>query len=285
MYQKRTRVGSSKKRLWQRKLRALFMHALFTLIFCSIFLGAVAFLLRLSGVTIHTIEVSGNTITSSSELQETARQVIAGSYFYIFTKKNIFIFPRRQIEQVIAEKYKRIRSVSVERKNLYAISIDIAERTPHALWCGKELPGGLEETVRKEDCYYMDDSGYIFAKAPLFSGIVFFKYFGAITAVDPIGQFYLSPDEFKDISQIETAFSNSGIHAVALAAKEAGDFELQLKEGGRLLFNQKSPIAKVVADMSTVISSSEFQKELTDSSRSLDYIDIRFDNKIFYKFR
>src|SRR3990172_9903911 len=63
----------------------------------------------------------------------------------------------------LTEEFKRIKKISLDKKYFGVIAVKIEERSNAVLFC------------EKEDCAYVDENGFVFEKAPYFSGAVFLK--------------------------------------------------------------------------------------------------------------
>ena len=73
---------------------------------------------------------------------------------------------------------KRIKNIALDKKYFGAIAVRIEERNNAALYC---------ET---ENCAYADENGFVFEKAPYFSGAVFLKLIDQRSPEKSFGRFY-----------------------------------------------------------------------------------------------
>ena len=133
-----------------------------SIIFIAIFAGIVAFF-RMPYLQIEKIEISGNSLINSDDLIEKVKAKLEGKYLGLFPKANIFIIPKKKILAEMPQKFKRIKNITLDKKYFGAIAVKLEERSNAALYC------------EKEDCAYADENGFVFEKAPYFSGAVFLK--------------------------------------------------------------------------------------------------------------
>ncbi|MDO8572653.1 MAG: hypothetical protein Q7S11_02665 [bacterium] len=286
---RRRDIPHSKKRIKQKRKIALWK---FFIIFLVIALSLSGFIWGLSrpSLRITAIEVTGNNVLDTDEIVSLVRKEISGKYFYLFPKDSIILYPRERIKSDLLNFYKRILSLSVNAEGLTALSITINERKPYSLWCGSTLP----ETRAQENpqCYFTDETGFIFAEAPHFGDNVYIEFYGPLFAehmatsslsVEPVGSVYLSALEFKTIDLFRDLLSRTGLHTTKIASLDAGDVAFIIREGGKILLNKKQDPMKILSDLEAA-----FRTELGDPGdplirKQIEYIDARFANKIFFK--
>ena len=276
MIPQRGNVHSS--RLAERRRKIFFVKLWFFAILIALFLAGAAYLLRHEKVTVARVYAEGNSAIATEDLRRIVREKIAGSYFYLIPKDNILFYPRKEIQAAIAEAFPRIETVEVGKRDLTAITVSVAEKRPFALWCG-------EAYAPKDsgNCYFLDKSGGVFAKAPDFSGTVFMRYYGGSFSAEPIGKNVLPAEEFKTFQFFLETLKREGFAVSAVAFKEDGLTEGYFDNGGKILFNRSQDLARVIENLKLLISSSNFAGKDASGKFLVDYIDLQSPNKIFYK--
>ena len=238
-------------------------------------------------VSITDVQVQGNVVTDNGELEAYAREQIAGNYLGFFSQANSFLYPRRQMQQGLLEGWKRLSAASVSLSGLHTLVISVTERKPSALWCGNVPPAADAAASSSQDCYFLDQDGYVYDHAPDFSGGVFVEYYGGLqNPSSPIGQSFLSPDGFRQLGMfIDGASKVRGLSLIPteLAQTADGDFELRFSNGIRVLFSAEQPFADQLQNLGAFLSNQSLGIKLADKSFGIDYVDLRFGNKIFYK--
>ena len=246
------------------------------------------------GLTIRAIIIEGNSVVETKKIEATVVNVLEGRYFFLFSRLNIVIYSRKQIKELLLNNFKRIENVSVKATDFTSIKIIVKERSSYALWC-KVVEIETEESIieTKETCYFLDKEGFIFATAPDFTGNIFFKYFSFTenkntSDESPIGSQFLTKKEFLEVDLLRSFFlSDQSIltldskKPVALTIVNDKDLELTLSDGSRYLFSRDQDVSKMLTNIQSIFSSDIFNEE--DSK--IDYIDLRFGNKVYYKFK
>ena len=128
-------------------------------------------------------------------------------------------------------------------------------------------------------CFFIDESGYIYNRAPDFSGPVFMRYYGLATGDAPLRSQYLPADTFRAIAIFLTNVRRLSFEPEAFVLADAYDFELHLKKGPRILFARNSDFATVLENLQSVLDADVVKGKIN----TLDYIDLRFGNKVYFK--
>ena len=157
---------------------------------------------------------------------------LGGKYFGIFPKTNIFIIPQDKILAELPVEFRRIKKIFLEKKYFGAIAVKIEERSNAALYC------------EKEDCAYADENGFVFEKAPYFSGAVFLKLVDqrqtGRTAEDFIGSNLIDEGEFKKILEFAALANKIGNGITEVVLKKENIYEFYAQEGWKIILNDKN---------------------------------------------
>lgn len=271
----RIRLKSSQLAKRRRKLRIIKVTA-----FLFLFLSLVVFtgwLMGFEEVTVQNITIIGNSTVTTESLRLLVNKNIEGKYMFVFPKSSIFIYPRKAVEASVLESFKRIKSTKVSFEDFQSISVTVDERKPEALWCGESISTPL----KKGNCYFLDEEGFVFAKAPDFSGNAFLRFFGLLNSGNPIGEQFIPQDEFITLSLFAESLKEISMEPIALDLTETGEIIVYVKNGSRILFNRNQNFGTVLSNIESVIESEEFKGRVDE----FEYLDVRFGNKVYYKFK
>ncbi len=279
------RAVELKRRQRAARLRILL---LFTLLFVCIIIG----LSVLSGyrkIRIDTVVVTGTRIINADDVKEKVEADLAGNYLHLFSRSNSLIYPRRHIYADILKTFTRTETLNISLENVRTLHIDISERAGSYLWCGATLPEVKSDVG--ENCYFVNNDGYIFDKAPYFSGNVYFKFYIPLdTAGTPLGKQMLTPDEFHSLMRFSDIISSAGLKPIYSIFNSDGTRELYLEHAEpdsapKIVWKADSDLEKIGGDLVIAMSKPEFKEEILSKYAKLLYIDLRFNNKVLYKFQ
>ncbi len=288
----------SRRRKWSRfrnrikqRQRALLARAGVLLALMAVLLGMLSWVSHYPRYQITEIAVRGSEALDDRALAEVVRDTLSGRYAALFARSNAFIYPRSGISDRLRKTYPRIRTLDVDTVSLHAIRIEITERTPAGLWCGTLPPE--ERNDLAEACYFMDNEGFIFSDAPVFSSDVYFTAYGPLAAArDPIyrdaskptGKRFAAPEVFAHIIKVRDLLRRSGLAFQGAAVETGSDYKLFLDTGGFIKASTSIPPEETARDAAAAIEVK--QRERERFFEELEYIDARFADfdRIFFKF-
>ena len=243
---------------------------------------------QLDSFQIQQVDISGNKEIETASLFSGAQRILSGKYFGIYPKSNFFIYPKGEI---IKETLKigALASVIATRDGSI-LYISVEEREPKYLWCGELL-----EPPENKKCFYVDEDGFSYARAPEFSGHIFFEFYGGEKLGGYTGKNILPSAQFKNVvslyGYLETTikqFISPDAELYGVNIKKGGDVDFLVKENDGF-WEIRSTISidstEQAKKMEIAVSSPVFQGELKKNARGILYLDLRFGKKVFYKFR
>ncbi|MDO8552631.1 MAG: hypothetical protein Q7S01_03845 [bacterium] len=254
-------------RVRRRKLQALLVLA-----FVVAAVGAsygISELSYLSRYSIREVKVKGTENVSPRLVQAYVETKLNNGTRPIISRDNIFLYPKADIAQSIQNYFPRILSADISRESLLAqaITVSVTERKLFALWCSE-----------KELCFEMDDTGFIFAESSTTTSGIVFKG-GLATSSAPIGQTFF-PGHFSNILAFLSRLKDSGFSVVGVAIENEQDFMLTLSKGFDVRSTIEQDANTIVRNLQTVLMSQSLSRE-----DKIEYIDLRFGNRVYYKNR
>ena len=263
--------------------------SLYVFLFVVVMIG-ITYLSRLPSFNISSIEIKNNQSVDADMVKEIVQKEITGNYFWMFPRTNIFLYPKKHIKKELQDKFKRIKHTDFSIKDKKSLEVNIIERTALYTWCGN-LPPNLESSDEVSKCYFLDDSGYIFDKAPYFSGDVYFKFYGLFVGDTTLGSSF-SPSIFPDLILFKKKLEDIKLKPVALHVREDKDIKIFLSSktktsgmGPEIIVKVDSDFQKSAENLGTALDTEPFKSDFRNKYSSLEYIDLRFENKVVYKFK
>lgn len=258
-----------------RRKRLVFKAILFGVVFIAIFAGIIAFF-RIPYFQVDKIEISGNNSLVESELIDAIKEKLNGKYLRLFPKTNIFIMPKNKILVEIPDEFNRIKKITLDKKFFNGIAVKLEERNNAMLYCVAEK------------CAYTDDSGFVFEKAPYFSGAVYLKLVDQRNLDNGenekiiekyVGSYLMEEKEFKKITEFAKLTDKIGGGVLEIIIKKENIYEFYTQEGWKIILNDKNEIKDAYLNLTTALDSSIKEKQT-----KLEYIDLRLGNKIYFKY-
>jgi cell division septal protein FtsQ len=248
---------------------------IFFVVFTLLLFVGLGFLSRISALNIKNVAVVGNVVVDTEDIEKVVSTATAGYYWWLFPKTNIFFYPKNKINENLALEFKRLKDISLSVKNNETLEISVAEREGVYLWCGVDLPTNLEQ----EKCLFIDKDGYTFDEAPYFSGDVYFKFYGSMfESYNPI---------FKQLIVFKENLEKMDLKPVELLAKENGDITIFLSGNthSEIKFRIDLDLQKSTENLQAALDTDPLKTDIKKKYSMLEYIDLRYGNKVYYKFK
>ena len=276
-------LKKKKKQVFIRKI--VIFGVLFVLLLVSL-----VFISRINRLNFYDINVSGNKIIDTTTVQKVVEEKLSGKYIWLFPKTNIFLYPKTGLKEELANAFKRFKSIEISSQNVNTLHIEVAERSPEYLWCGNTLPA-IDE---RRTCYFLDTEGYIFDEAPYFSGEVYFKFYGETELSkdggNPSGS-HIAPQNFSNLISFKNTLAEIGLKPATLYIGNDDNLKMGLSRArttgaaAEILFKKDSDLQKISENLKAALNAEPLQSKFKNEYSSLEYIDLRFGNKVYYKFR
>ncbi len=272
-------LDSPRLREMRRKQRKSVQRKLAIIaVFLLVIFISLGFASRLRDVNIQTVSITGNRLIDSKDLEEATWDVLHGYYFWLYAKSNVMIYPERELKAKISERFKRIENIEIVANPDLNLAIKIKERGAQYVWCDEYMK-----------CYFTDLYGYIFDEAPYFSGPVYLKFQGGVSLdKSPIGQ-VVAESDFEKLALFAETMKTFGLEPTTIKLLNDNETEIFLASvdggvGPKVVLNRKNDLTRIIQNLKTAVESEPLLTDIKTKYASLRYIDLRFDNKVYYKF-
>jgi len=276
-----SRRRDRQKRHW-RLLAGLLLAAVLTGLSVAAF--SLPFL-RVTGVT-----VSGETGLGQEAVENFVRERLSGRYLGLIPKNSIFFITDNILSEAeFKERFPGLAEVTVTWPNLNTLAVAVTDRQSKILWCV------VAETAKQ--CYYLSPSGLVYQTAPNFSDSVLTEFH----TDQPVEKLRQQVIEARDLTRVLSVVAFVRDHLAGwsfgpwrlshLEVKPERDFVLVMTQEDRpgsvtrVIFNADRAVNDIATDLNSVLSNEEFLAEWRAAGGRLEYLDLRFAGKVFYRFR
>lgn len=229
------------------------------------------------------IKISGTGTVQEDVLRSFVLEKLEKNYFFVYSRANSYLFPKREIEQMFRDMYPRFETVIAKRVDNNSIEVVITERKPYMLWCG--------ETPAEKDCWFVDANGFVFDRAPNFSPGVYVEVYGRLIEKnkgEPL-RASLMYDKFLVLNNFSKLLEKNVARVSSVSMTTEGS-EVTLYTSSEFPF-----LANVVIRYRDDSSPDVLLKNLLAAipvqfpgnvalKKQLLYIDMRFGNKVIFGF-
>lgn len=240
----------------------------------AVILVGVYFLFRAQFLIIKDVTVLGTEVLDPLTVSQKTKENILGSYYFFVPKNNIVFYPKKLIEENLRTNFPRIDNLDV-KINSNILNITIKEKSSFALWCGTE------------SCYFIDSTGFIFSKAPEFSGNVYKIFSGLIEEDESDGALrkqFLSENMIMSLKKVYDTLDALDVNISRINVLSLKETKLSTPGGVVFIVDITKISDETIENLQSVLASDEFRKKMP-LLKGVEYIDLRFGGKVFFKLK
>lgn len=237
-----------------------------------IFVVAIFLALNRPEFRLRRLFVGGTTEVSQEEVRARIVDNLSGYYWHIVPRDSVFIAPVEKMKASLASEFPRLRDINIARTWGGTYSVRLREYEPAYISC------------IESKCYFVAADGFRYSRAPEFIESNFVELIGGTTTPRA---FILPESQFAQFSSIieDVPLPLPGDYIKSITFTLDGDYVAQAFLGYELRFDDELSRAQVRDRLMAVYESADFTHKLNENPDRLLYIDLRFGNKVFYKFR
>jgi hypothetical protein len=257
-------MSALKVRVWIIATAVLF------LLFLTVFIA------RLDALNLESVKILGAS-EYRADIAGVAQETLDQNYIFILPKSNIVLLPRDTLTRTLLTQFPHLLSVDLD---IYTrdriLNISVIERQRQALWC--------RERDEAEECFFIDSSGVVFSDAPIFSGSVLFTYRGGVlvAAASALGQNIMPSEQYAAVNSFLKRLATLGIEPHELVIDEA-EYEVITGRNLKILL-KPDYLDRSIDNIKAAIAAGTLQTD-PEFLDTLEYLDLRFENRIYYKYR
>lgn len=271
---KRIGIASPKEEKQAKENLLRFLH----LLLCLLFFGVALYIFFFSSfVKVQKVDIIGLNELPRPEIESVINEVYGGKYLGILPKNGFFLFPSRKMEDVLKDKFRKIKNVNIEKTFPNSVSVEIAERKSLLVWCS----GG--------PCYLIDENGLAYMGADFSSPDIVQNHLIKVvdTSAKPVAMgASLFSKEYIDflLKAVVELPQKSGIELgeeCDTPSRLAGEMNFYSSDGVRISLSTELPLEQTLKNLEIFM-----HKQLSEEERkTIEYLDLRFENRVFYKIK
>ena len=254
----------------RRKMR-LVLFAILICLLIPIYIGF-AWLSYHPKLNIQTIQVQGVNELREETIQFFIESQLDDGVVHLFSTKNELFLNRNALVTGLIDKFPRVKSVKIPfTKFSQKLIVYLEERTPEFLWC--------DNNEDNEKCYVVDENGYIFASYDIESSNDYIILRSKLVSENILRATVTSTKNFENLKLVFKLIKNNLELNVASVDIDDSDGYVYLDSGLFVKVDLNFDINNQISNLETILDSNE----LKNSKESIEYIDLRFNNRVYYK--
>lgn len=239
--------------------------------------------LRMPNIQIKQISVTGTTLLDPMVLSDASMRFLSQKTLFAIPRGNSLLFNKHSLDRYIKNTYPVIAHIESSFIEPYHLQLTVQEYSQKYLWC-------TDTTMT--DCYRVDNTGMIYDRSPDYTRGVYPVFITRLTTEKPIinNVIFTTIYEQELIEKMMDELSKSGFTVTMIDTSSVYDYQFFVSTlQNKILTNttfikvsKKPQTMSLHETLNLLLRDKIFQKDV--SEKTLEYIDLRFPEKIFYKF-
>lgn len=263
-------VYKTKKQKYTFKKNSFKKTVLKMLIFISLFLILFFTFLYLPKLEIKNIEINGNE-NLTQKVRITVNEELNKKILFLIPKNNFFIFKKNSLKEKILQNTASVKTVEINKNFPDTIILNIKEKTEAGFYC---------VNAEMSKCFSLDEESAVLEERAINSEekkIVFIA--SASTAAVKQNEKIMDKKTFSDIISLSSdAEKILGLKARKIILNK-NEYNIFFENSFYAIVN-KNQINSAFENLKLILES-----QIKDKKNNLEYIDLRFQNKAFFKLR
>jgi cell division septal protein FtsQ len=223
------------------------------------------------------VRVSGTEELSNEQIVQAVMSSLEGKHLGIIPKNNFLFVTQGNIKKLLEGDFKMIRSVDASKTFPNTLAVTVEERKALLIWC-----------QNAEHCFMIDEKGVAYSQADFNSPEILQNHLLKITDASSrdvkIGENILDDVIVEYVPQIKDALAGEGFETTGeyfMPSRVADEITVKTGQNVDVLLSTQIPLDKTIRTLGLVL-----KKQISHEQRGdLVYLDLRSENKVFYKFK
>ena len=267
-------LKNEEKSAKQKKISQIISRIIFYVLLLA-FLGVTGYVLFFAPyLKISQINVSGNIELNSDEIKSLVENRQQGKLLKTIPQNNFLLIRTKSLENFLIGQFKKIKQVTVTKKFPDTLEINLQERKALLILCSGEK------------CFLIDEGGIAYLEADFNSPELVQNHLIKISDKSAgsvkIGDVVMNQAFIQYVSGLREELQTLGLVVDAdywTPSLVSNEIDLKVTNGQELYFSTQFPLESAVKTLDIVL-----KKELSKVAQSeIAYIDLRTENKVFYK--
>ena len=271
------------KKQFHRKHRGFRWYMAMGIILVLMFGTGLFFVVRISALQVADITMSGLDTLREDNVRQEVALALNGSYALGFIPYRFIIaVPIEAITRHLQNRFPLIGEVEIQKEFPDKLFLAIRERELFGVLCNDATLQEDLDMPKDTACAYIDTDGIAYQQAPQSHGFLITKISTDDESIPYTGQAIKKEtiDRMIDLSKILPPIIGSPILGYELLRTSSREMRVFTRQGFSLLMKRDGDKDALMFILKTVL-----EKEIGQRRAQLDYMDLRFGNKVFYKFK
>lgn len=214
----------------------------------------------------------------SVQLRTAAENWINEDFLFFKKSSNPILLSKSSLSSALLDQFKDLESLNVKRASIHVLEIEVGQRRSAGIWC---LARNKSFGSTQDKCFYFDKNGIAYREAARSQGFIIVNVIDQRDRNLEIGSKVDSENWYKNILLTTDLLLKEGIDVLEMDIKPDSfeEFGAKTRDGWVIMFSLSTDIQKQISAMNLFFK----QKMTPDKIKALNYIDLRIQDRIYYK--
>jgi cell division septal protein FtsQ len=261
---------NSKKLLHKKKKMFKWKVAIWCILIVALIIGFI-YWMRHPNMNIETIRIVQNTFSKSERIEANVSRTLDGNIFLLIPKTNSLFLSRFQTEEKLKEEFPEIEKIDIDLKGTKEIEVQIYEWEPKMIWISGE-----------GENFFINKEGNIFLEEPMLHGYDDLLKLQNEKQDLTLGANVINPDFMKELISFSEDLESLQIKVREVRHEDDDVFYLSTNKDFEIIISSNDSLKDSYENFKTILEDGVINKE---NLSVVEYIDLRFGNKIFYRLK
>lgn len=283
-WNKKTKILYSPRRIERSRQTLTFATAVVSGALVFAFAYGIYWFFNYQKLHIQSLRIHGAEAVAASDIERVVREYMSEWVWGLFPRSNYALFSSDEVSKRITKAFLRVSEAHVEKTFPDLADVTIRERTPWGIVCEGTTNARIASSTIESDqwpvCAYVDQSGFAYEYSPMLFGALTKKIFLGDADV-AVGESAVPDERLRMYDDFRDHFSRFALPVTAMVMTKENPRDVHMYVGDWYILVDRDSRAKDVAKVLRPL----LERELSGKMSRIDYIDLRFGNKVFYKLK
>ncbi len=238
--------------------------------------AGIVYVLRLPPLQIKELEFYGLRPLEEHLLQERVLAGLAGAYAYFVPHSFYYAVDSEALARRLREEFPRLENVQIAKEFPDKLILTATERSFWGIFCASPQSSSTPQ------CVYIDPSGFAYDDAPEMEGSLILDIYsdGGEAVIGKPAVDTATMELFQFLAEKTAESAGAAITGYELRTRVPSEIRVKVADGFTVIFDRNADFTNSFRVLKRVLDD-----EIKEKRGQLDYIDLRFGNKVFYKLR
>ena len=244
---------------------------------------------NLSFLRVTELELVGQTSADKTMINKFVKEQLSGHYLGVVPRNSIFFVYKKALINKLLEEFLGLSKITITWPNLNTLSVVVFDRESKVLWC--------VDVSEIKECYYLAPTGRAYQPAPNFSKSFYIELHSRVPLRNLGDKVIESKSLLRSTTLLNFVKSSMSLwptEGLILSKAEVysqNDFIITLLNPNDpswqslILFNTNQTANNLITNYHSILKNDKFKEDWQAGEGRLEYLDLRFPGKVFYRFK